>query len=381
MSFKVFYSWQSDLKNSTNRGFLESVVTKAIKSVNAEECFETDVAFDRDTLGLHGSPNITGAIFKKIEQCDLFVADISIVTGNSTDSERPSPNPNVLIELGYAISALGLDKIVLIYNEAYGTDESIPFDIRQNRRLSYYLDDSTTSEEKSKVKDEMHKTFIKILKGLLTRKNNVSILSTEQLNEMTLGEQIDTLLSQTSEWQEYLEDGEIGYFHSRFSEYKIKFYDPEIPNEESWEPWVEHHHTQTNLVRKDSEFSRVDRSSNLFGWGKCFDIYKNTTPIYQNGALIKLYKVRCPYPDILPTNGRYLIGTNKSESSHSRINYYVGAIACLLDRRWIHYTSEEPVGQAVFEVYNGVLRGKINTSRSDSSCLPMLVLDVDFASN
>jgi len=40
---------------------------------------------------------------QKIDVADVFVADVSIVGGSI---ERPAPNPNVLIELGYALCSL-----------------------------------------------------------------------------------------------------------------------------------------------------------------------------------------------------------------------------------------------------------------------------------
>lgn len=139
MKYTIFYSWQSDLPNNTNRGFVESVILKAIKDVKNTEEYELEPSFDRDTQGIPGAPNITQAILDKIKTCDAFVADISIVTGDKEKSQRPSPNPNVLLELGYAIALLGWEKIILFSNDVYGTDEDLPFDIRQHRRIGYEL--------------------------------------------------------------------------------------------------------------------------------------------------------------------------------------------------------------------------------------------------
>ena len=119
MKFTIFYSWQSDLPNNTNRGFLESVLEKAINHIGNDQTFEIEASIDRDTQGTPGSPNISQTIIDKIKSCDVFVADISIVTGAKEQGQRLSPNPNVLIELGYAISSLGWEKIILFCNELY----------------------------------------------------------------------------------------------------------------------------------------------------------------------------------------------------------------------------------------------------------------------
>ena len=114
----VFYSWQSDLPNSTNRGFIGDCLERAIKELKADPSLTVDPCLDRDTQNVPGSPDIASTIFDKIDKCGLFVCDVSIVNHNS--SERPMPNPNVLIELGYAVKTLGWSRIVCIFNTAFG---------------------------------------------------------------------------------------------------------------------------------------------------------------------------------------------------------------------------------------------------------------------
>ena len=58
-----------------------------------------------------GAPDIARAILEKIAAADLIVADISIINGDRDG--RRTPNPNVLIELGYALCALGPERVVL----------------------------------------------------------------------------------------------------------------------------------------------------------------------------------------------------------------------------------------------------------------------------
>jgi len=165
MKYVIFYSWQSDLPNNTNRGFIESVIEKAIKNTNSADRYDLEPTIDRDTKDVPGAPNITQTLIEKIKTCDAFVADISIVTGRLSTDERPSPNPNVLLELGYAIALLGWEKIVLFYNEAYGEGEDLPFDIRQHRRINYRLN---KGDEKRSVKDDLaiyfHSRLLELLK-------------------------------------------------------------------------------------------------------------------------------------------------------------------------------------------------------------------------
>lgn len=144
MKNSIFYSWQSDLPNNTNRGFLESCLKKSLKELDKAGPFSIELAIDRDTKGEPGTPDIMELIFKKIEKSKIFVADISII--NSEAKGRKTPNPNVLIELGYASKALGWEKVICVYNLDYGSIEDLPFDLRQRRPLTYSLKDKTKSE-------------------------------------------------------------------------------------------------------------------------------------------------------------------------------------------------------------------------------------------
>ena len=167
MKFTIFYSWQSDLPNNTNRGFLESAIEKAIKYIGKDENFLIEPSLDRDTKGSPGAPNISHTILKKIKACDVFIADISIVTGNKEKGQRLSPNPNVLIELGYAVSILGWEKIILICNEVYGKDEDLPFDIRQHRRIPYCLfPEDQKAPEREKISRFLKDRLLEIVQNL-----------------------------------------------------------------------------------------------------------------------------------------------------------------------------------------------------------------------
>jgi hypothetical protein len=82
MLFTVFFSWQSDLPNSTNRGFIEKALKDAAEKLNKNETIDVDTIIDRDIKDVSGSPNIIDTILGKIDKCDLFVADLSIINGH-----------------------------------------------------------------------------------------------------------------------------------------------------------------------------------------------------------------------------------------------------------------------------------------------------------
>ena len=135
MEYKVFYSWQSDLPNPTNRGLIGEALETAAKNLTKDDTVSVDPVVDRDTKGTAGSPEIASTIFKKIEADQVFVADVSIINGETV--ARPTPNPNVLLELGYAARHLGWDRIVMVFNSAFGRIEDLPFDLRMRRVITF----------------------------------------------------------------------------------------------------------------------------------------------------------------------------------------------------------------------------------------------------
>jgi hypothetical protein len=178
MNCKIFYSWQSDLPNATNRGFIEKALEDAAKSIRNDDSIEVEPVVDRDTKDVPGAPDIAHTIFGKIEQAQVFVCDISIINQNTPS--RLTPNPNVLIELGYAIKALGWENIIMVINSAFGKPEELPFDLRMRRVITYCM--PKESEDRGTQRKQLQ---AKLEAGLRT------IL--EELDIQTLGEIVQPL--------------------------------------------------------------------------------------------------------------------------------------------------------------------------------------------
>jgi hypothetical protein len=162
MEMKVFYSWQSDSPNNTNRGFIETALTNAAKSLRNDDSIKVEPVIDRDTLGISGSPNIPHEILRKIDECDVFVCDITIINPNS--KFRLVPNPNVLVELGYALKRLGWGRIIMVMNEAFGTVAKLPFDLEKRRVMRYLLlEDGEEKIEEQKKLEKQLETQIRLI--------------------------------------------------------------------------------------------------------------------------------------------------------------------------------------------------------------------------
>ncbi|MGK2887244.1 MAG: hypothetical protein ACSLE8_21150 [Rhodococcus sp. (in: high G+C Gram-positive bacteria)] len=174
MQHIIFYSWQADLPNNTNRGFIQSALDEAARSLATD--LNIEPVIERDTKNVPGSPDIASTIFKKIAKSDVFVADITLI--NPKSAKRRTPNPNVLLELGYALHALGDDRTILIINREYGLPEALPFDLKMRRVIPYNMTENAPERAPER------KRLASILANAI--KDALATNTTRQPNEPTI---------------------------------------------------------------------------------------------------------------------------------------------------------------------------------------------------
>jgi hypothetical protein len=165
---KIFYSWQSDLPNKTNRGFIGDALALAVKELHRDPEILVEPVIDRDVVGTPGSPDIAQTILAKIKDAEIFVGDVSIINSGAV---RPTPNPNVLIELGYAMAALGTERILMVLNAAYGGPESLPFDLRQRIAVVYTLPEA--GDERGLVRKDLAKRLENALRAIFLGRDTI----------------------------------------------------------------------------------------------------------------------------------------------------------------------------------------------------------------
>jgi hypothetical protein len=194
----IFYSWQSDSNPKTNNHFIKNALEKAIKAIRKEGVIEVAPRLDHDVKGVAGSPNIAETIFRKIDASQIFVCDISLVTASKV---RKFSNPNVLVELGYALRALANERIIMVINTAKYSEKDLPFDLRQLRVLRYKLpesllisEDPIAKDEVKKIQQELENALKQAIRGIL---NNVIVadvipdyiaLAVKELNKPDINE-------------------------------------------------------------------------------------------------------------------------------------------------------------------------------------------------
>lgn len=167
----VFYSWESDLPNRTNRGFIEDALERVAEDLRSDEAVAVEPVIDRDTAGVPGSPAISDTILQKIARADVFVPDVSIVMSGGPG--RWSPNPNVVLELGYAAAELGWDRIVMVMNTAFGDVAQLPFDLRGRRVLPYLLPDAPGTP-KADIRRDLERRLRDAILSIVSQQRNRS---------------------------------------------------------------------------------------------------------------------------------------------------------------------------------------------------------------
>ncbi len=144
----IFYSWQSNHKETKN--FINKALSDAIKTLSGNNTLEKAPRLDKDTQGTVGSPNIVSTIKNKIDNCGIFIADVSIV--DESKSGRKLVNQNVMFELGYAIAKHSELNVAMLFNADLGDPKDLPFDISHHRVLQFSVKDDDKNGTKLKAK-------------------------------------------------------------------------------------------------------------------------------------------------------------------------------------------------------------------------------------
>ena len=158
----IFYSWQSDIRAAACRTLIEGALQAAADAIAADGVVEPVI--DRDTASVPGAPDIGATILAKIDAAAVFVADVTFV--GATVTGKSTPNPNVLVELGYALKALGWSRVLLVQNTALGPPEDLPFDLRQKRAIVFSspVDASDRANERRALQAKLELALREIVK-------------------------------------------------------------------------------------------------------------------------------------------------------------------------------------------------------------------------
>tara|TARA_B100000965_G_scaffold215949_2_gene180602 strand:- start:8538 stop:9839 length:1302 start_codon:yes stop_codon:yes gene_type:complete len=181
VAIRVFYSWQADTPTREGRNFIERALERAIARISGdvelEEAIREGLEVDRDTKGVPGSPPIVDTIFRKIDEAAVFIPDVTFV-GKRLDG-RPTPNPNVMIEYGWALKRHGHAHMVPVMNIAHGEPkaEAMPFDLRHLRNpITYDLPDGADKEHRKSERAKLAGALESAIRAVLSSEEFMSSL-------------------------------------------------------------------------------------------------------------------------------------------------------------------------------------------------------------
>ena len=179
----IFYSWQSDLPKQTN---LNAIRQSIRSSANNVESLIDNVIINLDeaTRDVPGSPSIPQTIFQKIENSDIFICDLTTINTDAINTKRKTPNPNVLIELGFAVSQLGWHRIIMLFNTKYSEFKDLPFDIDRHRASQYLIVDKNDKNGRNKLIDLLNVALKSIIDNNPTKPNdNKELTNSERIRK------------------------------------------------------------------------------------------------------------------------------------------------------------------------------------------------------
>jgi hypothetical protein len=179
---KIFWAWQSDNDQITGRYFVRDALIAAVKQLKQPEDIEDPVerenkaslSVDYDRKDVPGSPDLAKLIFEKITRSRVFVADVTPVSrlpGIGEDgqpSEKRNVNPNVAIELGFALHVLTDANVLMVLNTNYGDRRFLPFDLAHKAGpICYQLAPDATKQVRASESATLQSKFVEFLKPYL----------------------------------------------------------------------------------------------------------------------------------------------------------------------------------------------------------------------
>ena len=183
---KVFWAWQSDIAGNVSRHLVRKALEGAIATLKIPQDIEEPpeaarreaLHLDHDRKGVSGSPDLAATILAKIGEASVFIADVTpvgrtppITADDGTLSNgKALMNPNVAIELGYAVAKHTDSRILMVLNTAFGTRDDLPFDIRHKAGPIIYNLAATAGEAEIRAaRAKLAHDFVEALRPFMTQ--------------------------------------------------------------------------------------------------------------------------------------------------------------------------------------------------------------------
>lgn len=182
MAYKVFFAFQMDTEDKFGKGFIQSAIEIAIQKFKSED---TEITLDFGFRGTPGTPLLIDEMLKKSTESDMVIVDLTFTSSKvwskskkmkffgkelrllDIKNDKKSPNPNVLLETGYAWAKKGTYRTLAVMNEAFGSPEELPVDLKGFRwGITYNLNETNNTERRA-IRKQLGKDFHEAIKAAI----------------------------------------------------------------------------------------------------------------------------------------------------------------------------------------------------------------------
>jgi len=178
------------------------------------------------------TPDIPNTVFNKIaDEIDIFISDITIINKKhptSANNLRLTPNPNVLLELGFAASAILWDNIICVMNIAYGLPNELPFDMRYRKPINFNVPQDCDNKTKESEKEKLTEEFEKTIRSLNPNEKKYRLRETAKVLVSNKWQSIGVSSNDNKDW------GNLTITHEINNIFKFEFKSKNEPDSGDW---------------------------------------------------------------------------------------------------------------------------------------------------
>lgn len=181
MTLHIFFSWQVQTNDQgfNNKSFLIACIQKVCNEIeNKGKLKGVFFKLHQGLGGVSGTPSVSAKMMELIDNCDVFIGDMTVTTPNSwllnlgrklnlIKGLRREPNSNVYGEFHRALgkSKEFEEQIILVMNDVNGKPDDdaqyIPFDSRDRRfPIEFHLKNKEQEDAAKKILTEALKTAL-----------------------------------------------------------------------------------------------------------------------------------------------------------------------------------------------------------------------------
>ena len=185
MKYKLFFAYQTDIPVEYGKDFIQRAIEKAKIKLKKSNI---DLEIDFGCRATPGNPILIQEMLDKSNSSDLVLVDLTFTSSknrldgkkislwkkelhysNKTEDDKKSPNPNVLLETGFAWSKKGYNRTIMLMNTCFGNPDELPVDLKSFRWPIQFNFSKINIDKKETIFEELtNDLFIAIKTAVLS---------------------------------------------------------------------------------------------------------------------------------------------------------------------------------------------------------------------